>query len=597
MIRRMAIVKQAGTISPRHVPDGEPAGLIVLLFLSAWCGLVAGLLEVGTIVVRKQVFDPNHLYGMSRHFVWLIPVSNLCVFLALGLLGMRRCPGLAAPRSLAVRRVLCARWPCCRWSWSPFPGSTAWPGCRWRWAWRPGSSRSSSGSARASGGSSAVSFPVAVGTVVILGASLWIGDRIKRWREEGAAVAAAGVAQCPPDRAGHRRGGPPEPPRLRPRHQHDPGRAGRAGDSIRFAPGRPHHGRCHLMRRCSQDDGCTSSRSAGSPRSTRPIPRWPSSSGTGATRRPASSPIPGIAPAIRAWAAASLITRITSSPSSPPSRRPSWSIEPWRESRRSSYFLEDWLEFAGLQPYVAEALAVVGHRSQGGGGGQSRVPRLAVAAVRPERPFFAFLNYFDAHYPYRLPPGRFHRFGVEPTDARQRILIQHWWELDKTRLSPQDVAFAADAYDDCIADLDEQLGKLVDELGRRGVLERTWLIVTADHGESFGEHAGVFCHGTSLYRDRAARPAPDRPARGARRGRSSKRRSACGTWPRRSSTWSAWRPARRFPGQSLARYWERHRRRRDRSDPPIPRWPRWSRTTRAIAIPGACPGDSGRWGP
>ena len=30
---------------------------------------------------------------------------------------------------------------------------------------------------------------------------------------------------------------------------------------------------------------------------------------------------------------------------------------------------------------------------------------------RPERPFFAFLNYMDAHFPYLVPPGRIHRFG------------------------------------------------------------------------------------------------------------------------------------------------------------------------------------------
>src|SRR5262249_29218381 len=40
---------------------------------------------------------------------------------------------------------------------------------------------------------------------------------------------------------------------------------------------------------------------------------------------------------------------------------------------------------------------------------------------------------------------------------------------------------------------------LIDELGRRGVRDRTWLIIASDHGESFGEHAGVFCHGMSLY--------------------------------------------------------------------------------------------------
>ena len=40
---------------------------------------------------------------------------------------------------------------------------------------------------------------------------------------------------------------------------------------------------------------------------------------------------------------------------------------------------------------------------------------------------------------------------------------------------------------------------MLDKLQRIGVLERTWLIVAADHGESFGEHTGVFSHGTSLY--------------------------------------------------------------------------------------------------
>ena len=74
------------------------------------------------------------------------------------------------------------------------------------------------------------------------------------------------------------------------------------------------------------------------------------------------------------------------------------------------------------------------------------------------------LNYYDAHHPYQLPPGRLHRFGMEPTDDYQRILIQQWGTIDKTTVSSAGVAFAVDAYDDCIADLDEQLGTLIDEL-------------------------------------------------------------------------------------------------------------------------------------
>jgi hypothetical protein len=88
MIGRTAVSKKAGIVGASTPDQGiRPLGYVSLLLLSAWCGLIAGLLEVGTIVLRKRVVDPDQLYKMSRHFVWLIPLSNLCVFLALGLLG------------------------------------------------------------------------------------------------------------------------------------------------------------------------------------------------------------------------------------------------------------------------------------------------------------------------------------------------------------------------------------------------------------------------------------------------------------------------------------------------------------------------------
>ena len=122
------------------------------------------------------------------------------------------------------------------------------------------------------------------------------------------------------------------------------------------------------------------------------------------------------------------------------------------------------------------------------------------ARRQPERPFFAFVNFFDVHYPYQLPDGSIHRFGGRPRTNREIDLIENWRMADKLNLSPRELAFARDSYDECVADLDEQLGRLVDELERRGVLDSTWLIITSDHGESFGEQAGVFVHGTSLYK-------------------------------------------------------------------------------------------------
>ncbi len=118
---------------------------------------------------------------------------------------------------------------------------------------------------------------------------------------------------------------------------------------------------------------------------------------------------------------------------------------------------------------------------------------------QPERPFFVFLNFYDAHYPYQLPNGSIHRFAAKPRNPHESELIQNWWYVDKRRLSLGEIAFVRDFYDDCVANLDEQLGRLIGELGRRGVLDQTWVIVTSDHGESFGEQPGIFGHGTSLY--------------------------------------------------------------------------------------------------
>ena len=118
------------------------------------------------------------------------------------------------------------------------------------------------------------------------------------------------------------------------------------------------------------------------------------------------------------------------------------------------------------------------------------------------------------------------------------------------------MAFVADAYDDCVADLDEQLGKLLDELGRRGILDRTWLIVTADHGESFGEHGGVFCHGTSLYETELHVPLVIVPPGGG-----TARRVVDETVSLRDLAATivdvvGLEAASPFPGHSLARYWE-----------------------------------------
>ena len=121
-------------------------------------------------------------------------------------------------------------------------------------------------------------------------------------------------------------------------------------------------------------------------------------------------------------------------------------------------------------------------------------------ARTPGRPFFAFLNYADAHAPYVLPSGASYRFGsTPPLRAISCSCSKAGFERTRGCCPGNCRDLARDSYDNCLAYLDERLGELFDELRRQGVLDRTLVILTADHGEGLGEHE-LFDHGESLYR-------------------------------------------------------------------------------------------------
>ena len=59
-------------------------GPLDVLMLSAWCGLAAGELEVGRWILYRAISSIDSLYLMTRHFVWLVPLVDLLLFLGIG---------------------------------------------------------------------------------------------------------------------------------------------------------------------------------------------------------------------------------------------------------------------------------------------------------------------------------------------------------------------------------------------------------------------------------------------------------------------------------------------------------------------------------
>ena len=87
-------------------------------------------------------------------------------------------------------------------------------------------------------------------------------------------------------------------------------------------------------------------------------------------------------------------------------------------------------------------------------------------------PWFAWVHLFDPHTPYDAPAE--YRAGRSPYDAE-------------------------------VAYTDAMLGQLVERLGAARALDRTVIVVTADHGESLGDH-GETTHGLFAYDSTLAVP-------------------------------------------------------------------------------------------
>ena len=477
-------------------------GSFDVFILSCWCGLAGGLLEVATRVVFRWIDPAKRLYGLSRHHVWLTPLSTLLFFGGAGAF-------LAVATRLSPRggawfstRLICF--------WAVLPALLiAGPGI-YPVAWQIVALGITARAGQMLERHAAtlrrrlvLSFPPLVGAVLVLATLLFGGDWLKSLREKSRPLPPADspnvllivLDTVRADRLslyGYTRRTTPTLERL-------------AERAIRFDEARA-TAPWTLASHASLFSG-----------------RWPHELGVKWL-----TPLRGNDPMLaeylgsHGYATAGFVANKLYCSYETQLDRGFTHYEDYQLQQlmplRTAWLVDRFLDGVktigtaigqtfGIGPFyrpeqeswIADLVTVVNPRKNAAVVNGEFLNWLRGRA-EPARPFFAFLNYFDVHSPYLLPGNARYSFGLKPQRMADFVFLSDYWaSVDKLKLRPFFRTLACDSYDNCIAYLDEQLGHLFDELARSGVLGRTLIVVTSDHGEELGDH-GLYDHGQSVYR-------------------------------------------------------------------------------------------------
>lgn len=188
-----------------------------------------------------------------------------------------------------------------------------------------------------------------------------------------------------------------------------------------------------------------------------------------------------------------------------------WTNNPWLGgfsgvTRGFEHFVPVWKELHALRHTVFDLMPlrmIVELRAvakDDGAAATIAMLRRWLAERDRARPFFAFVNLMEAHQPnFGSPHGdRFLPADLSDQDRVDMQMDSKLFESGKVKLSARQLAIQTDLYDAELAYLDSRLAELWDALRAAGDLERTLVVVTADHGELLGEQ-GQMGHQFALW--------------------------------------------------------------------------------------------------
>jgi len=125
-------------------------------------------------------------------------------------------------------------------------------------------------------------------------------------------------------------------------------------------------------------------------------------------------------------------------------------------------------------------------------------------AAHAHEPFFLYLHLMNVHGPYRAPPEFRSRFLEEPhaefpfQNPLWKDIVRRGRLERRADVSEAHLRDLAARYDGAIAYTDDVLTRFLEQLRDEGILDRSLLVITSDHGEELFDHGG-FGHRRTLY--------------------------------------------------------------------------------------------------
>lgn len=105
-------------------------------------------------------------------------------------------------------------------------------------------------------------------------------------------------------------------------------------------------------------------------------------------------------------------------------------------------------------------------------------------------PWAGCVNYLDAHFPYE-PPAEHDKWGGERIRSLQTDMDDQVWEFNGGNRPWWQREALSSLYNGGIHYIDAEINRLLETLRDRDELDNTLVVITADHGEGFGESSRI----------------------------------------------------------------------------------------------------------